>query len=140
MLYPELLECVNNALPEAERFADENLWLVLAPQSETPQGTIYAAIRDPVERFLSACAMFGMKVEEGLLSKDAYFQAQYDFVKDAEAYLLPDHEKEFCAATKLPYPLPVLGKGPAKPLINAKQRIAIEERYKVDLLLIESLR
>lgn len=137
--YPESMEGVNDLLPEGLRFEDINLWLSLVPQSKSSQGTIFAVIRDPLQRFLSTCAMLRLSVDEGLISDDPHFLPQSFFVTGAECFLLPNHEAEFCGAVNLPYPLPLLASFPDKTIPTDSQIAEIKDKYKDDITLIEMI-
>lgn len=124
--YPHLIESVNTALPS---WQDDMIWQSLAPQTETPLAPVLLLMRDPVERFLSACAMLGLSVDEGLESDDIHFSPQYtDCVTDI--YRFPDGIHSFCRHAVLP-DLPVINRGNIKPPLT--QREKIESRYADDM-------
>ncbi len=137
--YPELIAEVNRALPEEERLKDDNLWLSIVPQAEQPRGKIFALIRDPFDRFVSACGMLGLTVRQGLASQDMHFTPQTFFAEGAEAYSFWERDL-FCEATGLNYPLPELARGKKKYVVTLDELAELKERYVDDYALLEKKR
>lgn len=107
-----------------------SLCRAVIPQSETPQGTVYAVVRDPVERFISTCAMFNLSVEDGLLSNDEHFIEQSRFITP-DTVVCKDLE-ELESHTGLATPVVNSGLN-QKPSVTEKQIRAIKAKYESDV-------
>lgn len=137
--YPHHTTAVNTTLPESERFPDE-IWLSLAPHTESPTKPTFLLVRDPIERFLSAVAMLQISLAsaiEQLKHPDIHMAPQSEYVtKNAHTYKFPGSLPLFCAATQLPYPLPCLNRAiHPKPLLNASQRDTLSSFFSKDIQL-----
>lgn len=142
--YPYLKDGVNTALPPSERFIDIFLWPALCPTVEKPEKPVVMLMRDPVERFISALAMLGMRVDEALVEmkkgKSVYFIPQSSYIYGETSIYLMHQIEEFCEHAKLSFPLPYLNKGfRRKPVLNDKQLKEVREFYKDDIAIIETL-
>lgn len=104
----------------------------VVPQSETPQGTFYVVLREPVERFISTCAMFGLTIEDGLESEDEHFAPQNEFVTKVATICTSLDELQSHTGIKFP----VVNVGLNKKSIPTDNQLAkIQERYKKDIAL-----
>lgn len=111
-----------------------------APISETPQGTIHMLVRDPVDRFLSACSLQGLDIATalaGLPSQDMHFAPQSASSAGAALYKYPDQIEAFCAATGLT--LTVNNATQNALTATDDQKSAIKNFYAADVALFEGL-
>lgn len=137
--YKELMECVNTALPESKRFADLHIWRALAPQTEIPRARVYALLREPVDRFLSAMAMMPhLNIDETLATlaeqiQPPFFRQSDYMLTGAKLYRFPDQIELLSQDVGLPYPLPVINQGRnPKPVLTDAQKKAVEKYYAED--------
>lgn len=126
-------------------------WQAIAPQTTTPDKPVFMLVRDPVDRVLSAGAMLGIHDIDELIERlraeefasDVHFISQYEYIwsgQQTKPFRLTSQMQEFCAATKLPYPLPFMNKGEhAKPRATLKQKVAIQEYYRDDYQMIKAI-
>ena len=125
-------------------------WQHGAPVVESPDEAIIP-VRDPVERFRSACAQEGREdvdavidelLEDGKFSDGLHFAKQASYlVASNTLYRFPSHVAELAAALGLES-LPVVNEGAGgrkKPDLTKEQRKRVEEIYAEDILLFDSI-
>ena len=103
-------------------------------------------VRDPVERFRSACARQQKTVEEGLnlIEVDVHFWTLESMGLLAEGithFIFHDQIDECAQWLELETPVPILNNEPEedKPVLTEEQKILIREAYSADITLWESL-
>lgn len=120
----------------------EPTWQHLLPRAHLLTGqTIVGLIRDPVERFRSACARTGKTPAEGLTTADVHFARVSDLVRNRPVtwYRFPDQLAEFCAAVGLPSVPTLNDSAPGtKPDLTPEELAAVEEHYAADIALYEA--
>jgi hypothetical protein len=121
-------------------------WQGICPKITDPR-TSYAAIREPVDRFLSAFAQIGEndinKVLTRLENDDFYnphlWKQSQGLKEKTKLYKFPHQLEEFADDTGLSYPLPEINDGdshnPPKPELTQEQEDRVKEIYKEDILL-----
>lgn len=107
----------------------------VVPQSEIPEGTVYAIMREPAERFISTCAMFGLTIDEGLASDDEHFAEQHKFITDETIVFAGLEGLEVRAGINLPIVNAGLN---IKPVPSDEQLAKIRKQYKIDIELFEA--
>ena len=115
-------------------------------QEDEPGEGLCCLVRDPVERFRSACARRKTTVEEGLqlLQSDVHFWPLADMgllEDDVTHFRFPD-QLDVCAEwLGLPTPVPQLNaeNEADKPTLTAEQEQAVRTAYAADIALWESL-
>lgn len=118
-------------------------YYTMIEQTDAPEKPVLMLMRDPVERFLSACAMNNTTVDDAIaVMQEGHplFDKQSDYVTpDTTIFRYPDQIKEFCDAAGFA-PLPVLNQSEyPKPKLTKKQKAAVEAYYADDISLWESL-
>jgi hypothetical protein len=115
-------------------------------QSDESAEGLCCLVRDPVERFRSACARQGVSVEEGLLLRDSdvHFWPLADMGLLSEGvthFRFPDQIEACAEWLGLETPVPQLNAEPedGKPVITTEQQAAIREAYAADVAAWESL-
>ncbi len=124
-------------------------WQALAPKTFEPVNPIIP-VRDPVERFRSACAQEGRTADEALDLLDEgkasqHFRAQSDYLapgQDNTLYKFPDHIEELATALGLDE-IPetntsATNNGP-KPDLTPEQLERVQALYADDIALFESI-
>jgi hypothetical protein len=103
-------------------------------------------VRDPVERFRSACARQGVSVEEGLtrLDVDVHFWAlaHMGLLADGVTHFRFPEQLDACAEwLGLETPAPQTNDEPeaSKPTLTPEQETAVRAAYAADIALWESL-
>jgi len=143
--YPELEDTLQNntSYPEGVTSAGMRLHAFL-DKTETPEGTTVLVVRDPVERFRSACAETGKTAEEGLSEgqKNNYFWPTSRLLKGTvQLYRFESDLEAAATALGLPYPLPeipTLSTG-VNPTLTADQLARVQALYADDIALFESI-
>lgn len=103
-------------------------------------------VRDPIERFRSACARQKVSVEEGLSLSESdvhFWSLEYMGLLSfgVKYFRFPD-QIDLCAEwLGLPTPIPKMNEEPEsdKPVLTETQRELIKKQYNQDILLWESL-
>jgi hypothetical protein len=142
------------ALPEDSRTPEEG-WHPINATGNTigsplavdePAEGLCCLVRDPVERFRSACARQKVTPEEGLLrlESDVHFWPLVDMGLLADGvkhFRFPDHINACAEWLGLETPVPQLNDEPeeAKPVLSAEQEQAVRAAYAYDISLWESL-
>jgi hypothetical protein len=113
--------------------------------TQAPEG-LCCLVRDPVERFRSACARQQKTVEEGLelIEADVHFWTLESMGLLAEGityFRFPDQIDECAQWLGLPTPVPQLNEEAeeSKPVLTPEQEEAIRATYAADIALWESL-
>lgn len=117
---------------------DAHVWQSIVPQTHMPAKKVLMLMRHPVDRFLSACAMLHMTVEEGLASDSHYFRPQADFKAD-KIYRYPDQIAAFCKEAGLGE-LEIINRTKRTVLATLQERERIEKRYAKDMEIFNNLR
>ena len=133
--YPERLAIPVSLPPDRL----EPTWQQLLPRAHDLQGQrIVGLIRNPIERFRSACARTGKTVNEGLSTNDVHFAKVSELTRNniVEWYRFPDQLAEFCTAVGLPS-IPTLNDSDPdnKPTLTASDQALMEEHYADDIIL-----
>jgi hypothetical protein len=103
-------------------------------------------VRDPVERFRSACARQGVSVEEGLTRMDAdvhfWSLAHMGLLAQGVTHFRFPDQLDACAEwLGLETPVPQLNDEPesSKPTLTPEQETAVRAAYAADIAMWESL-
>lgn len=115
-------------------------------QADEPAEGLCCLVRDPVERFRSACARQGVSVEEGLerSSWDVHFWP-LDYMglleEGVEHFAFPSQIDDCAEWLGLETPVPALNaeSEAGKPTLTTAQEAAVRELYADDIALWESL-
>lgn len=142
------------ALPESARAGGEG-WHPINATTDTIGSPLLAdevadglccLVRDPVERFRSACARLGVTPDEGLslVNQDVHFWTlEYmGLLAAGVTHFKFEDGIDACAEwLGLPVPLPQLNAedGSAKPTLTEEQEACVKEIYADDIRLWESL-
>jgi hypothetical protein len=140
------------ALPENLRNPNRERWHPInatgdsigSPLVETDISDLCCLVRNPVDRFRSACARQGVTVEEGLKLKeyDVHFWSLEDMGLLAEGvthFKFPE-EINLCAEfLGLPTPVPQMNQEINKPVLTGGQIELIKEQYRNDNLIYTKL-
>ena len=115
-------------------------------QEDEPADGLCCLVRDPVERFRSACARRKTTVDEGLqlLQGDVHFWPLSDMglLADGVKHFKFPEQIDACAEwLGLPTPIPQLNAEAedGKPLLTPEQEARVRELYAADISLWESL-
>lgn len=134
--YPERLN-----IPVSMSKNVETAWQRLLPKANSIKGQrIIALIRNPEDRFISACARTGLSIDEGLKSEDIHFCSVSKFARgyNVEWFSFPDRIDDALKALSL-QGVKHLNKSIVKPAITSEQQEKIRERYKDDFAIFDSL-
>jgi hypothetical protein len=114
--------------------------------ADEPAEGLCCLVRDPVERFRSACARQGVSVEEGLARRDfdVHFwplDSMGLLAEGVDHFAFPDQIDACAEWLGLETPVPQLNGEPeeAKPVLTAEQEAAVRAAYAADVALWESL-
>jgi hypothetical protein len=114
--------------------------------ADEPADGLCCMVRDPVERFRSACARQGVTVEEGLtrLDSDVHFWSLAHMGLLAQGvthFRFPDQLDACAEWLGLETPVPQTNDEPEadKPLLTPEQEARVREIYAADIALWESL-
>jgi hypothetical protein len=129
----------------AGKNADNTRWQSLAPTESEPSQPVLLLVRDPIEKFRSACAESGIEDVYAKLAalqngwgRDAHFWPQARLCKgQGRLYAFPDHLEAFAADAGLAYPLPTVpsrARAP-KPDLTADQLATLATIYAEDIAL-----
>lgn len=115
----------------------------LCPSASSPTdgNELVILLRDPVERFRSACARTNKTPEEGLasLSSNAHFTPYSEwFYRLPSTFTAFSFETEFDACTTYlgVGVIPQENEGQNKPTLNSEQLTAVQEAYASDILFV----
>jgi hypothetical protein len=115
-------------------------------QADEPAEGLCCLVRDPVERFRSACARQGVSVEEGLARRDAdvhfwTLDSMGLLAEGVDHFAFPAQIDACAEWLGLETPVPQLNGEPeeAKPVLTAEQEAAVRAAYAADIALWESL-
>lgn len=135
-------------------------------RTETPDGIVLVPVREPVERFRSACAQTRITDVDDLLTKienqahlgtsyviergitwdkHFHFRPTVDYTVDltVKLYKFPEQIDELAAEAGLPVPLPTVNdsnsNNPPKPDLTASQLARVEAIYADDIALYNSI-
>jgi hypothetical protein len=136
------------AYPEGKD-ADSIRWHSLAESEQEPTKPVMLLVREPVEKFRSACSESGVTDIDAKLTalesdwgRDAHFWSQSRLLKGAGAlYVFPEHLEQFAADAGLAYPLPLIPSVPRaeKPDLTESQLARIAVIYADDVMLFNSI-
>jgi len=115
-------------------------------QSDEPAEGLCCMVRDPVERFRSACARQGVSVEEGLTRQDSdvhfWSLAHMGLLAEGVTHFRFPDQLDACAEwLGLETPVPQTNDEPEadKPTLTPEQEARVREIYAADIALWESL-
>ena len=115
-------------------------------QADEPADGLCCLVRDPVERFRSACARQGVSVEEGLTKQedDVHFwslESMGLLQAGVTHFRFPDQLDACAEWLGLETPVPQLNEEPeeGKPTLTPEQEARVREIYAADIALWESL-
>jgi hypothetical protein len=115
-------------------------------QVDEPAEGLCCLVRDPVDRFRSACARQGVSVEDGLLlqNSDVHFWTLESMGLLAEGvthFSFPGQINDCANWLGLETPVPQLNEEPEanKPTLTPEQEAAVRAAYSADVALWESL-
>lgn len=153
--YPELENLITKphgdgngtAYPEGKG-PDTTRWQGIIPSRNTPEQTVVLIVRDPVERFRSACAESGVKDLDVKLieletdaNRNLHFNKQSDVIGEIKLFKFEEHLEVAATLLGLAWPLPhipSLDKAP-KPDLTREQISRIEAIYADDITLHTSI-
>jgi len=157
--YPEIEQRLQNAYFPVGRNPDNMQWQSQVPKTDEPSSPTVLLVRDPVERFRSACAQVGVSVEDALASLETgdpisthspvarslvdnvhfFLQSDYLHPEGTRCYLFPDHLEAFANDCGLGYPLPTINEAADKPVLTDLQTERVREYYSDDLELFNRI-
>jgi hypothetical protein len=110
-----------------------------------PECEVYCMVRDPIERFKSACARRNKTVEEGLLEDEVHFWSieSMGLLNDSIKYFLFPEQIDECADwLGLPTPVPRVNeeKDEKKPVLTEEQLELVTRQYYNDNELYQKLK
>jgi hypothetical protein len=110
-----------------------------------PECEVYCMVRDPVERFKSACARRNKTIEEGLLEDEVHFWSieSMGLINDSIKYFLFPEQIDECADwLGLPTPVPRVNeeKEEKKPVLTEEQLELVVKQYYNDNELYQKLK
>jgi hypothetical protein len=115
-------------------------------QADEPADGLCCLVRDPVERFRSACARQGVSVEEGIerLESDVHFwslESMGLIAAGVTHFRFPDQLDACAEWLGLATPVPQLNEEPeeGKPTLTPEQEARVREIYAADIALWDSL-
>jgi hypothetical protein len=151
--HPEEEAMLHTRQGEGERWTEypegrgpENTrWQSVCPKVEPEEReSIFLLVRDPVERFRSACAEREIQDVSGLLDRlesgqcyDPHFAPQSQFAGEGvRVYRYPDQLEELARDAGLEHPLPeILGPRRPKPELTQEQEARVKRIYSEDFKL-----
>ena len=134
-------------------------------RTETPDGVVLVPVREPIERFRSACAQTRIENVDDLLTKietqalvsggrpdrkitwdkHFHFRPTVDYTTDltVKLYKFPEQIDDLAAEAGLPVPLPSVNdsasNNPPKPVLTPEQLARVEVIYADDIALYNSI-
>ena len=143
--YPDIEDnLVNNtSYPEGVTI-DNSRWHSQLPKTETPDGDVILIVRDPVERFRSACAETGKTPDEALSEQgqknNHLWPTSRLLVDGCKLYRFEADLDDAANALGLTLPLPNIdGGNDAKPTLTPEQLSRVQAIYADDIALYESI-
>lgn len=147
--YPTIEARLQSAKYPPGMTADSRGWQGMLPKCEPAGRVVLILVRDPIERFRSACAQSNIVNVDVKLAelandwgKDVHFWPQTRLLVDgAKLYRFPDHLDALAEMAGLSLPLPVVNEGEAgqKPTLSTEQQAAVATLYADDIDLFESI-
>jgi hypothetical protein len=143
--YPEILDHIYNNItytagstPENKRFHYK------LPKTENPEGEVILIVRDPVERFRSACSETGKTPDEALTEQvqmnNHFWPTSRLLVDGCKLYRFESDLDEAATALGLTLPLPNIDGGSSeKPTLTPEQLTQVQAIYADDITLFESI-
>lgn len=139
--YPVLNDTLLNNTSYAEGVTRNNLRLHgLVDKVEEAVGTVVMIVRDPVQRFRSACGEMGLTAAEGLVSDNEHFRSASSLLKDGTK--LYRFESDLSAAATelgLTLPLPNIPSTGTKPVLTTDELAQVKNKYADDIILHNSI-
>ena len=134
----------------AGKSADDTRWHGVCPKVDAAdRPVVLLLVRDPVEKFRSACAESQVQDVNAKLTdleadwtRDAHFWPQSRLIADTtKLYLFPDHFEDLATEAGLSYPLPDIdgGHNRTKPKLTSKQLARVKAIYAADIELYNSI-
>ena len=146
VIWQALPENLRNPVGERWHPINATTHTIGSPLNNDDISDLCCLVRDPVERFRSACARQQKTVEEGLnlIEVDVHFWTLESMGLLAEGithFIFPDQIDECAQWLELETPVPILNNEPEedKPVLTEEQKILIREAYSADITLWESL-
>jgi len=143
--YPEIEDkLVNCSTYPDGRTADNSRLHGIIPKTDDPNGEVVLIVRDPIERFRSACAETRKTPDEALSEqgqKNIHFWPTSRFLaNDCRLYRFESDLAEAAAALGLSLPLPnIINPNGEKPDLTAEQLLQVQTIYAEDIALYESI-
>jgi len=143
--YPEIEDDLTNNTSYPEGVTIDNCrWQRLLPKTEKPDATVVLIVRDPVERFRSACAETSKSPDEALSENgqkdNHFFPTSRLLVDGCKLYRFESDLDDAAAELGLSLPLPNIdGGNPPKPDLTPEQLARVQEIYADDIALYESI-
>jgi hypothetical protein len=131
--------------------ADDTRWHGLCPKIDpSEREALLLLVRDPVEKFRSACAETNIShvdakltdLETNGFTRDSHFWPQSRLIVDTtKLYLFPDHLDDLATDADLALPLPDIdgGHGRPKPNLSPEQLARVQAIYADDIGLFNSI-
>ena len=142
--YPEIEDNLTNntSYPEGVTI-DNSRWHALLPKTEESDATVVLIVRDPVERFCSACADTNKSSDEAL-SKNGqknyhFFPTSRLLVDGCKLYRFESDLDDAATELGLPLPLPIIPSNGTKPDLTPDQLARVQSIYADDIALYESI-
>jgi hypothetical protein len=142
--YPDLEDTLENNSSYPTGVTSEGIRLhAFLDKTETPEGIVVLVVRDPIERFRSACAETGKTAEEALSEqgqKNSHFWPTTRLLIDGiKLYRFESDLDEVATELGLPLPLPNISSNGQKPDLTPEQIARVQAIYSDDIALHESI-
>jgi len=147
--YPDVEDnLTNNSTYPAGQSVDTVRWHAQLPKVTEPDGGVVLVVRDPVERFRSACAETNVTDVDAELVKiqtqdrynNHFWPTSRLIVDGCKLYRFDQDLDEAAMALGLSLPLPnIAGTNPPKPDLTDEQLAAVQLIYADDIALYESI-
>jgi hypothetical protein len=159
--YPDIEAKIQSAVYPVGKGPDNSQWQGLVPSTKELDGTpVLIPVRDPVERFRSACAQFGLIDAEPVITAletsgtvstpfgrailpatNQHFSIVADGLPtECKLYRFPDQLDNLSETAGLTLPLPVINEASTeKPVLTVEQEARVLAYYAADKLLFDNI-
>lgn len=143
--YPEIEDnLTNNTSYPSGRTVDNSRWHWQLPKTETPDSEVTLIVRDPVERFRSACAETRKTPDEALSEQGQdnshFWPTSRLLTTGVKLYRFDTDLDDAAVALGLALPLvDIAGDNPPKPDLTPDQLARVQAIYADDIALYESI-
>lgn len=143
--YPDIEDnLINNTSYPEGLTVDNSRWHSQLPKTETPDGDVILIVRDPVERFRSACVETGKTPDEALSEQgqknNHFWPTSRLLVDGCKLYRFESDLDAAATSLGLSLPLPNIDGGNGeKPTLTPEQLAQVQAIYADDIALYESI-